>query len=69
MKIHYRKPNLLEQMDMAVRDCNSPGTEPIDYFELTDDELNLYYGSFDKTAGNNNKILYSYKGISIKVNK
>ena len=56
-------------MDMAVRDCNSPGTEPIDYFELTDDELNLYYGSFDKTAGNNNKILYSYKGISIKVNK
>ena len=67
MKIHYRKPTLLEQMDIAVRDCNNPGTKPIDYFELTGEELNSNYSNFDRATGKDNKISYSYKGIPVKV--
>ena len=69
MKIHYRKPTLLEQMDLAVRDCNSPGTKPIDYFELTSEELNANYSNFDRSINKDNKTSYSYKGIPIKVNE
>jgi hypothetical protein len=69
MKIYYRKPNLIEQMDMAVRDCNSTGTKPIDYFEVTGEELNSNYSNFDRSTGNNNVVQYSYKGIPIKVIK
>jgi hypothetical protein len=65
MKIHYREPTLLELMNDAVRDSK----KPIDYFELTSDELNVYYSSFDRTVGRDNITQYSYKGILIKVKK
>jgi hypothetical protein len=62
MKIHYREPTLLELMTDAI----SASKKPIDYFELTSDELNANYSSFDRTI--KDKIIhYSYKGISIKV--
>jgi len=62
MKIHYRKPTVLEQMADAIRDSK----KPIDYIELTSDELNSNYSNFDRTIIN--KIIhYSYKGIPIKV--
>lgn len=63
MKIHYREPTLLELMNNAIRDS----MKPIDYFDLTGEELNSYYSNFDRAAGKDNKISYSYKGIPIKV--
>jgi hypothetical protein len=62
MKIHYREPTVLEQMNDAIRDSK----KPIDYFELTSEELNSYYGNFDKTNSGVD-ITYSYKRIPIKV--
>ena len=62
MKIHYRKPTLLELMNDAIRDSK----KPIDYFELTGNELNSNYSNFDRTI-KNKIIYYSYKGIEIKV--
>jgi hypothetical protein len=62
MKIHYRKPTLLEQMADAMRDSK----KPIDYFELTGEELNANYSNFDRTI-KDKIIYYSYKGIPIKV--
>jgi hypothetical protein len=62
MKIYYREPTVLEQMNDAIRDSK----KPIDYFELTGDELNSYYGNFDKTNSGTD-ITYSYKRIPIKV--
>ena len=64
MKIHYRAPTLLEQMNDAIRDSK----KPIDYFELTGEELNSYYSNFDR-ATNKDQTQYSYKGIAIKVKK
>jgi hypothetical protein len=62
MKIHYRNPTLIEQMADAIVASKTP----IEYFELTPDELNSYYSYFDRTIIN--KIIhYSYKGIPIKV--
>jgi len=62
MKIHYRKSTLVEQMTDAI--ANSK--KPIDYFELTSEELNTNYSNFDRTT--KDKIIhYSYKGIPIKV--
>ena len=62
MKIHYREPTVLEQMADAIRDSK----KPIDYIELTSDELNSNYSNFDRTIIN--KIIhYSYKGVPIKV--
>ena len=69
MKIHYREPTVLEQMNNAIRVSNEANKKPIEYFELTSDELNFYYSNFDRTVGKDNKISYSYKGIAIKVNK
>jgi hypothetical protein len=64
MKIHYREPTLLEQMNEVIG--TSSNKKPVDYFELTGDELNSYYSNFDRTIIN--KIIhYSYKGIPIKV--
>jgi hypothetical protein len=63
MKIHYRKPTVLEQMDDAIRDSK----KPIDYFEITEAELSGYYSFFSKNNSTNKKINYSYKGIPIKV--
>jgi len=62
MKIHYRKSTVLELMNEAI----NISKKPIDYFELTSDELTANYSSFDRTI--KDKIIhYSYKGISIKV--
>jgi hypothetical protein len=63
MKIHYREPTVLEQMADAIRDSE----KPIDYFELTSEELNANYSNFDRSSNNNNIVQYSYKGIPIKV--
>jgi hypothetical protein len=64
MKIHYRKPTLLELMNNAVNTVDNK--KPIDYFELTSKELSANYSNFDRTI--KNKIIhYSYKGIEIKV--
>ena len=62
MKIHYRKPTVLEQMTDAIRDSK----KPIDYFELTEKEFNYYFSNFDKTNSVSG-MTYSYKGITIKV--
>jgi cytochrome c peroxidase len=69
MKIHYREPTVLEQMNNAIRVSNEANKKPIEYFELSGEELNSYYSNFDKTADKDNRISYSYKGIAIKVNK
>jgi hypothetical protein len=63
MKIHYREPTLLEQMNDAIRDSK----KPIDYFELDSNELNAYYSNFDRTAQKDGTTHYSYKGVPIKV--
>jgi hypothetical protein len=62
MKIHYREPTVLEQMADAIRDSK----KPIDYFELTSDELNSNYSNFDRSI-KDKIIYYSYQGIEIKV--
>ena len=62
MKIHYREPTVLEQMSDAIRDSK----KPIDYFELTSEEINSNYSNFDRTI-KDKIIYYSYKGIAIKV--
>ena len=67
MKIHYREPTVLEQMNNAINISTEANRKPIDYFELTGEELNSNYSNFDRTAGKDNIISYSYKGIAIKV--
>jgi hypothetical protein len=62
MKIHYREPTVLEQMNDAVRDSK----KPIDWFELTSEEINANYSNFDRTI-KDKIIYYSYKGIPVKV--
>ena len=62
MKIHYRKPTVLEQIADAIRDSK----KPIDYIELTSEELNSYYSNFDRTI-KDKIIYYSYRGIPVKV--
>jgi len=69
MKIYYRDPTVLEQMNNAIRVSNEVNKKPIEYFELTGEELNSYYSNFDKTTDKDGRISYSYKGIAIKVNK
>ena len=66
MKIHYRNPNLIEQINEAIAN-SSAGNKLIDYFELTSDELNSVYSYFDRTTNKDNTINYSYKGITVKV--
>jgi subtilase family serine protease len=62
MKIYYREPTVLEQMANAIRDSKNP----IDYFELTSEEINANYSNFDRTI-KDKIIYYSYKGIPVKV--
>ena len=62
MKIRYRKPTLIEQMNEAI----DTAKQPIDYFELTEKEFQLIFNNIDKSKSGD-KILYSYKGIAIKV--
>ena len=63
MKIHYREKNILDKMNDAVQTSK----KPIAFFELTQGEFNSYYINFDKTIVSQNEIMYSYKGILIKV--
>jgi hypothetical protein len=63
MKIHYRKPSLIEEMQAAI----VASKEPIDYFELTAEEFNQYFSSFDKSFQRDNTVQYLFKGILIKV--
>ena len=63
MKIHYRKSTLIEQMADAIATTK----QPIEYFELTSDELNSWYSYLDRTTKKDNTVDYSYKGIPIKV--
>ena len=65
MKIYYREPTVLEQIADAIRDSK----KPIDYIELTSEELNANYSNFDRTVGKDNITHYSYKGVLIKVKK
>ena len=62
MKIKYRKPTLIEQMNEAIETAK----QPIDYFELSNTEFQSVFNSLDKTNSKNNTT-YSYKGITIKV--
>jgi hypothetical protein len=62
MKIKYRKPSLIEQMNEAV----ATAKQPIDYFELTQTEFQSVFNHLDKT-NTHNSVSYSYKGIAIKV--
>jgi hypothetical protein len=63
MKIHYRKPDLLEEMKAAIADSK----EPIDYFELTPEEFNQHFSSFDKSFQRDNSVQYMFRGIPVKV--
>jgi hypothetical protein len=63
MKIHYRKSTLIEQMADAI----ATAKKPIEYFELTSDELNSWYSYLDRSTKKDNTVDYSYKGIPIKV--
>ena len=63
MKIHYKKPSLIDEMRQAI----ASSKEPIDYFELTLEEFNQYYSSFDKSFQLDNSVQYMFRGIAIKV--
>jgi hypothetical protein len=62
MKIHYREPTVLELMNEAI----NASKKPIDYFELTSEEVNANYSNFDRTI-KDKIIYYSYKGVPVKV--
>ena len=62
MKIKYRKPTLIEQMNEAI----DKATKPIDCFELTQSEFQTVFNNLDKT-NSKNTVSYSYKGIAVKV--
>ena len=64
MKIHYKKPNLLDEMKRAIAESK----EPIDHFELTSEEFNQYYTFFDKSFLRDNSVQYMFRGILLKVN-
>ena len=65
MKIHYRKTSLLEEMQAAIVNAK----EPIDYFELTQEEFNQNFSSFDKSLQRDNFVQYTFRGIPIKVSQ
>ena len=53
-------------MNNAINVSAEANRKPIDYFELTSEELNANYSNFDRTI--KDKIIhYSYKGIPLKV--
>ena len=63
MKIHYKKPDLLEEMKTAI----AASKEPIDNFELTPEEFNQHFSSFDKSFQHDNSVQYMFRGIPLKV--
>ena len=64
MKIHYKKPNLLDEMKQAI----ATSKEPSDHFELSTEEFNQYYTFFDKAFLRDNSVQYMFRSIPIKVN-
>jgi len=62
MKIKYRKPTLVEQMNEAIETAK----KPIECFELSSFEFQSVFNNLDKT-NSKNTVTYSYKGIAIKV--
>ena len=66
MKIHYREPTVVEQMNNAINVSAEANRKPIDYFELTSEEINANYSNFDRTI-KDKIIYYSYKGVPVKV--
>jgi hypothetical protein len=62
MKIKYRKPTLVEQMNEAI----AKAKQPIEAIVLTQSEFQSVFSTLDKTM-NKNTVSYSFKGISIKV--
>ena len=64
MKIHYRKTSLLEEMQTAI----ATSKDPIDHFELTQEEFNQHFSSFDKSFQKDNSVQYMFRGIPLKVN-
>ena len=63
MKIHYKKPSLLDEMRQAI----ATSKEPIDYFELTQEEFNQHFTFFDKSFLLDNSVQYMFRGIPLKV--
>ena len=64
MKIHYKKPSLIDEMKRAI----ATSKEPIDHFELTPEEFNQYFGFFDKSFLKDNSVQYMFRSIPLKVN-
>ena len=64
MKIHYKKPSLLDEMRRAI----ATSKEPIDHFELTPEEFNQHFSSFDKSFQRDSSVQYMFRGIALKVN-
>ena len=64
MKIHYKKPDLLDEMRRAI----ATSKEPIDHFELTQEEFNSNFTFFDKSFLLDNSVQYMFRGIPLKVN-
>jgi hypothetical protein len=67
MKLHYRKPNLVEQMNNAFAVSAEPNAKPIDHFELNQEEFSQHFSSFDKSQQQDGTTQYSFKSIPIKV--
>ena len=65
MKIHYRKPSLIEEMKKAI----DTSQEPIDHFELTPEEFNQHFNVFDKVFQRDNGVDYAFRGVLIKVTR
>jgi hypothetical protein len=64
MKIHYKKPSLLDEMRRAI----ATSKEPIDHFELTPEEFNQHFTLWDKSFQQDNSVQYMFRGIPLKVN-
>jgi hypothetical protein len=62
MKIKYRKPTLIDQMNEAI----ATSKKPIDLFELSPTEFQSVFNNLDKT-NSGSIIIYSYRGIAVKV--
>ena len=67
MKIHYREPTLLELMNNAIAISTGPNANPIDHFELNQEEFSQHFSSFDKSHQQDGNTQYSFKSIPIKV--
>jgi hypothetical protein len=63
MKIKYRKPTLIEQMNEAIVTAK----QPIDHFELSQEEFSQHFSNFDKSHQQDGNTQYSFKSIPIKV--